>query len=119
MFADRVKDTTTSTGTGNITLSGTAPTGFVDFNTAHGTNMVFYYAIIGGVEWEVGSGYLSTSTTLVRDRVISSSNSGSVVNFSSGTKDVINTLPAECADNMCIQASIQRASPIMRLFFGV
>jgi hypothetical protein len=89
-FKDRVQDTTTTTGTGNITLSGTAPSGKVDFNTAFGTTQRFYYTIQGqsGSEWETGEGYLSASTTLVRDRVIASSNSGSAVNFSAGTKDV-------------------------------
>lgn len=89
-FADRVKDTTSTTGTGDLTLSGTAPTGFVDFNTAFGTNVRFPYAIgsSGGSEWETGYGYLSASTTLVREFVTASSNSGSAVNFSAGSKDV-------------------------------
>lgn len=89
-FSDRVQDTTTTTGTGNITLSGTAPSGKVDFNTAFGTQQRFFYTIQGqsGSEWETGEGYLSASTTLVRDIVRASSNSGSAVNFSAGTKDV-------------------------------
>lgn len=100
-FADRVKDTTTSTGTGNLTLSGTAPTGFQSFNTAFGTNTKFNYVVSssGGAEWECGVGYLSASTTLVRDTVKSSSNSGAAVNFSAGTKDVYCDLIAEQADN--------------------
>ena len=89
-FSDRVQDTSTTTGTGNFTLSGTAPTGKVDFNTAFGTQQRFFYTIQGqsGSEWETGEGYLSASTTLVRDIVRASSNSGSAVNFSAGTKDV-------------------------------
>jgi len=89
-FSDRVQDTTTTTGTGNITLSGTAPTGKVDFNTAFSTGQRFFYTIQGqsGSEWETGEGYLSASTTLVRDIVRASSNSGSAVSFSAGTKDV-------------------------------
>lgn len=96
-FSDRVQDTSTTTGTGNFTLSGTAPTGKVDFNTAFGTQQRFYYTIQGqsGSEWETGEGYLSASTTLVRDRVIDSSNSGSAVNFSAGTKDVFCDAVAE------------------------
>ena len=94
IYADRVKDTTTTTGTGNITLSGTAPTGYQSFNTAFGTNIYFTYAIVGGTEWEVGLGYLSASTTLVRSQVFASTNSNNAVNFSSGTKDVFNTIPA-------------------------
>jgi len=96
-FSDRVQDTSTTTGTGNFTLSGTAPTGKVDFNTAFGTQQSFTYVIQGqsGSEWEVGMGYLSASTTLVRDRVTASSNSGSLVNFSAGTKDVFCDASAE------------------------
>lgn len=100
-FADRVKDSTTTTGTGNLTLSGTAPTGFQTFNAAFGTNTKFYYAISssGGAEWEVGIGYLSASTTLVRDKINASSNSNAAVNLSAGTKDVYCTISAEAADN--------------------
>lgn len=100
MLADRVKDTTTSTGTGNVTLSGSPPTGFQAFSAAFQTGDVFSYCIEGGAEWEVGRGYLSASTTLVRDTVLSSSNSGALVNFSAGTKNVfITRAAAEIADN--------------------
>jgi hypothetical protein len=87
-YADRVKDTTTTTGTGNVTLSGTAPTGFQTFNAAFGTNKKFEYTIELNSEWETGEGYLSASTTLVRATVIASSNAGALVNFSAGTKNV-------------------------------
>ena len=101
-LADRVKDSTTTTGTGNITLSGTAATGYRDFNSVFGTGSgnAFYYAISsnGGVEWETGIGYLSASTTLVRQTVTASSNSGSLVSFSAGTKDVYCTLTASYAN---------------------
>jgi len=92
ILRDRVKETTTTTGTGDITLAGAA-TGFQSFNSAFGTNVRFYYCISssGGTEWETGEGYLSGSTTLVRDEIADSSNSGSLVNFSSGTKDVFCT----------------------------
>lgn len=95
-YADRVKDTTTTTGTGDLTLSGTAPTGFVDFNAAFGTNERFKYAISssGGAEWEVGVGYLSGATTLVRETIEASSNAGAAVNLSAGTKDVFNVVTA-------------------------
>lgn len=96
VLADRVKDTTTTTSTGDLTLSGTAPTGYQDFNSAIGVGPSFYYCISasGSAEWEVGIGYLSASTTLVRSVILSSSNSGAVVNLSSGTKDVFVTAPA-------------------------
>lgn len=93
--ADRVKETSSTTGTGNFTLSG-ATTGFVSFNTAFGTNEGFYYTIQlqNGTEWEVGIGYLSGSTTLVRDTVYKSSNSDALVSFSAGIKDVFCSFPA-------------------------
>lgn len=88
---DRVKDSSTSTGTGNFTLSGTAPTSYQSFNTAFGTNTVFAYTIADTTSglWECGAGYLSNSTTLVRDEVLAgSSGDGVLVNFTAGTKDV-------------------------------
>ncbi len=96
VLADRVRETTTTTGTGTVTLGGAA-TGFQTF-AAIGNGNSTYYTIAGqGTnEWEVGIGtYTSSGTTLSRDTVLSSSNSGSLVNFSSGTKDVFVTQPAE------------------------
>ena len=93
-YYDRVEDTTTSTGNSNLTLSGTAPTGRVTFNTAFGNGGVearrFAYVIQSSdeSEWETGIGYLSASTTLVRETVMQSSNSNAAVTFSAGTKKV-------------------------------
>lgn len=90
---DRVKETTTTTGTGTITLAG-AVTGFQSFSAIGNGNTTFY-TIVGNNEWEVGIGtYTSSGTTLSRDTVLSSSSSGSKVNFSAGTKDVFVTYPA-------------------------
>lgn len=90
---DRVKETTTTTGTVTVTLAG-AVTGFQSFSAIGNGNTTFY-TIAGGAEWEVGIGtYTSSGTTLSRDTVLSSSNSGSKVNFSAGTKDVFVTYPA-------------------------
>ena len=100
VLADRVKETTTTTGTGTVTLLG-ASTGFQSF-AAIGNGNTTYYTIAGqtGSEWEVGIGtYTSSGTTLARTTVISSSNSGSLVNFSAGTKDVFVTYPAEYTAN--------------------
>lgn len=95
LFADRVKDTTTTVGTGNITLSNSAPTGFVTFNSAFGTGTSFNYQIEGsGGEWEVGIGTLTSASTLVRSSVLYSSNSNAAVNFSAGTKVVFHSLAA-------------------------
>ena len=95
---DRVKETTTTTGTGSVTLAG-ASTGFQTFNSAIGTGNTTYYCIAGQgtSEWEVGLGTLSASTTLDRTTVYASSNAGSLVNFSAGTKDVFVTFPASIA----------------------
>jgi hypothetical protein len=99
VLKDRVKETTTSTGTGTITLAG-AVSGFQSFSVVGNAN-VTYYAIVGqspSTEWEVGIGtYTSSGTTLSRDTVLESSNSGSLVTFSAGTKDVFVTYPAEYA----------------------
>lgn len=95
---DRVKETTTTTGTGTVTLLGAA-TGFQSFS-AIGNGNSTYYCIAGqtGSEWEVGIGtYTSAGTTLSRTTVLSSSNAGSLVNFSAGTKDVFVSYPASMA----------------------
>lgn len=91
---DRVKETTTTTGTGTITLAGAAD-GYQSF-AAIGNGNTTYYAIVGDGEWEVGIGtYTSSGTTLSRTTVLESSNSGSLVSFSSGEKQVFCTFPAE------------------------
>ena len=95
VLADRVQETTTSTGTGTITLAG-AVTGFQSFAAVGNGNNTFYtIADQSGSNWEVGIGtYTSSGTTLSRDTVLSSSNSGSLVNFSAGTKNVFVTQPS-------------------------
>lgn len=93
VVADRVQETTTSTGTGVITLAG-AVTGFQSF-AAVGNGNTTFYTITDNTNWEVGIGtYTSSGTTLSRDTVLSSSNSGSLVNFGAGTKNVFVTYPA-------------------------
>lgn len=102
VLADRVRDTTTTTSTGTITLSGTAPTGFQNFSVIGNGNTTYYtIAGQGTSEWEVGIGtYASSGTTLARTTVLSSSNSGNLVNFSAGTKDVFVTYPSERSVNL-------------------
>ena len=95
---DRVKVTSTTTGTGAFAL-GAAATGFEAF-TAIGNNNTTYYTIFnqGTTEWEVGLGTLDgTSANLTRTTIISSSNSDAAVTFTGGTKDVFCTLPASKA----------------------
>jgi hypothetical protein len=95
VLKDRVKETTSTTGTGSVTLAG-ASTGFQTFNSAIGVGNTTYYCIAGQgtSEWEVGVGTLSASTTLARTTVLASSNAGSLVTFSAGTKDVFCSYPA-------------------------
>lgn len=95
VLRDRVKETTTTTGTGSVTLAG-AVIGYQSFSVI-GNGNTCYYAISasGTSEWEVGIGtYTSSGTTLSRDTVLASSNSNSLVNFSAGTKDVYVVYPA-------------------------
>ena len=95
VLADRVQETTTTTGTGTVTLAG-AVSGYQSF-AAVGNGNTTYYTIAAqtGTEWEVGIGtYTSSGTTLSRTTVLSSSNSGSLVNFSAGTKNVFVDYPA-------------------------
>ena len=102
VLADRVRDTTNTTGTGAVTLSGTAPIGYQTFGAAIGGGNSTYYCIAGQntTQWEVGIGtYTSFGTSLSRDTVLASSNSGSLVTFSSGDKDVFVTYPAEKSVN--------------------
>ena len=94
---DRVKETTTTTGTGTVNLGG-AETGYETFVSGVGTTNKTFYAIElnSAGEFEVGIGTVTDATpdTLSRDTVISSSNGDALVNFSAGTKNVFCTLPA-------------------------
>jgi hypothetical protein len=94
---DRVKESTTSTGTGTINLDG-ATGGFKSFVAGIGTTNRTYYAIVGRTttEFEVGLGTVTDASpdTLSRDVILSSSNSDAKVSFSAGTKDVFCTLPS-------------------------
>jgi hypothetical protein len=100
IWADRVRDSTTTTGTGTITVSGSAPRAFQAFGAKLSTNDTFLYAIVSqsANEWEVGEGIwlgsnqFSRSAALVRD---GSSGVATLVNFSGGTKDVWIDFPAK------------------------
>ncbi len=95
LYADRVQETSTTTGTGTLTLAG-AVTGFRTFASALVTGERVRYAIFLGTEWEVGDGVFTTSgTTLTRENVFASSNSGALVSFSSGSKNVWIDVPAQ------------------------
>jgi hypothetical protein len=100
VLADRVKETTTTAGTGTVTLLGAAP-GFQSFAVIGDGNTTYYtIAAQTGSEWEVGIGtYTSSGTTLARTTVLSNSSATqpSALSFSAGTKDVFVTYPSERA----------------------
>lgn len=97
-IADRVKEITLTTGTGNISLAGAAD-GFRTFAASFGEFDQFYYCVSSdaSLEYEVGIGHFldANKNVIVRDRVLTSSNNNALVNFSAGTKDVMNVLPTE------------------------
>ena len=88
---DRVKDQTATTGTGTLTIAGTAPTGYRTITSAHTDGATVRYTVLTSdlTEWEVGQGvWTASGGTLTRATVYASSNSGALVNFSAGTKIV-------------------------------
>ena len=105
---DRVKETTTSTGTGTINLAGAADS-FETFVAGIGTTNKCFYCISHQTanEFEVGIGTVTDASpdTLSRDTIISNSNSDSAVNLSAGTKDVFCTYPASRAPSASMAAT--------------
>lgn len=95
LWRDRVLETSTTTGTGALTLAGTV-TGYRAFSSVCSTNDTINYVIQHQTadEWEVGLGTYSGANTLTRTTVLASSNAGSAVNFSAGTKYVYANIPA-------------------------
>lgn len=99
VFADRVKETTATTGTGTYTLAG-AVTGFQSFS-AIGNGNTCYYAITDNTNWEVGIGtYTSIGTTLARTRILASTNSNNAVNWGAGSKNIWCDYPANVANQL-------------------
>jgi len=95
VLKDRVKETSATTGTGTVTLAG-AVADYQAFSVIGDGNTTYYTITLPtSSEWEVGIGtYTASGTTLSRDTVLASSNSGSLVNFSAGDKDVFVVYPA-------------------------
>lgn len=92
--ANLIHETSDTTGTGNFTLTAVAQRFSAAFGTGAGNTFDYFIVNREAVEWERGIGYMSDANTLVRDTVIESSNSNAAVNFSAGTKDVANDVPA-------------------------
>ena len=94
VIKDRIKETSTTTGTGTYTLAG-AVTGFEAFSQV-GDGNTTYYTCTDGTDFETGIGtYTASGTTLARTTILQSSNSDNAVNWTSGTRTLFCTLPAE------------------------
>jgi hypothetical protein len=97
VVADRVRETTTTTGTGTYTLAG-AVGGYQSFASAASDADTVYYAVTNDTDWEIGIGTLGGSgTTLARTTILQSSNSDSAVSWGAGAKQIFLTYPAERA----------------------
>lgn len=94
--ADRVSSSSTTTGTGSITVSSTPPTGYKSFSSVLSAGDTFYYCIDGGAtgEWETGVGTYTSANLFARTTVLGSSAAGAKVSFSAGTKSVFMTMAA-------------------------
>lgn len=110
-FAERVRETTSTTGTGTYSLSGAVP-GFQTFVAGIGTGHSCYYMVTDNTDWEVGRGTVTDANpdTLSRDSILDSSNSGSAVNWGSGSKKVILTKPSPYASGDLVFLAEQTAS---------
>jgi hypothetical protein len=117
VIKDRVKETSTTTGTGTFTLAG-AVAGFQSFSVI-GNGNTTYYAITAGTSWEVGIGtYTLSGTTLSRDTILESSNSGSAVDWAAGTKEVFVTYPAERAVATDLEQTLSNKTITNLIFDG-
>ena len=112
VLADRVLETTTTTGSGTITLAGAEP-GYQSFSAVGNGNQT-YYTITADTVWEVGIGtYTASGTTLSRDTVLSSSASGAKVTLPSGVKKVFVTYPSEKSVNFGVSGNISASSGVI------
>jgi hypothetical protein len=112
VLADRVREASTSIGTGALVLTG-AISGYQAFSTAIGNTNTTYYGITntGTAEWEVGLGTVSAGL-LTRTTVLASSNGGAAVTFTTGTKDVFCTYPAGKSVNLDSADALVLTTPL-------
>lgn len=111
VFADRVKETSTTTGTGTYSLAGAA-TGFRTFVAGIATGNTCHYCAEDGTDWEVGVGTVTDATpdTLSRDSILASSNGGSAVNWTAGTRNLFCVNAAADVYQATTQAQQESAS---------
>lgn len=118
---DRVKDTTTTTGTGALALSGAAPSRHRAFSLVCSVNDTFFYSLEHQTadEWEVGIGTYSAANEITRTTVIASSNSNNAVSLSAGTKNVFITIPAsknlQVDNNGALALTVNSSSAALRI----
>lgn len=95
----RVKETTTTTGTGTVNLAG-AVSGFRTFVSAFGSGQLVYYVLIQGTAWEIGLGTITSGSpdTLARTKIYDSSAGGAALTLATGTTTVLCDAPAEAFD---------------------
>ncbi len=107
-IADRVQETTATTGTGAVTLAG-AVSGYQSFASAFGAAaLTVQYLLVSGSAWEVGKGTFNGTTGMTRDFVRSSSNAGALITLA-GTSNVYCTASAALIDNANIGLQIAQA----------
>lgn len=105
VLKDRVKETTTTTGTGSYVLAG-AVTGFQSFTDALANGDTTHYAVENGTDWETGLGtWTESTTTLARTTIYESSNSGNAVDWGAGSKDIFITKPASRDSTITVYAT--------------
>ena len=112
VFRDRVKDTSTTAGTGALTLSGTAPSGYQSFTNAFALGTPFLYCIVEGALWETGTGWLSATAVMERDTAVMDGSSGPrvLVTFTSASKDVFCTITSHWCEDVDSGATLHRAT---------
>lgn len=113
VVADRVQETTSTTGTSDYTLLGAEP-GFQSFGDVMSDADTTYYAITDDTDWEVGIGtYSTTGPTLARTTILSSSNSNAAVSWSAGTKKIFLSYAAEKSVYLDVSGDLPVADKII------
>lgn len=118
-YLDRVQDTTTTSGTGTITLSNNAQPSFRLFSAFTTSISNVPYVLVQGSGAEVGIGTMVTATTLSRDTILWSTNSNAAISLSGSVATIFNTLPAAAIQKFCSIADISFSSAILFTIPGV